>query len=176
LVQLISDHAIGENSLQLELTESAATAVSDIGERLTRLKSAGVMLAIDDFGTGQSALSHLQELPFDALKIDRSFVSGAGRLREGRAATLMRSIIQLAHGLGFDVVAEGIESASDARWLTELGCDYGQGYFFSPPLPSCDVPAFLSGFPNSIAQVENAAASGVPGVGGEPGDVDSQPP
>ena len=90
---------------------------------------------MDDFGTGASSLSQFRNLPFDTVKIDKSFLSrhadgGAGE----DAGLVLQSIIALAHELKRAVVAEGVESAEDAAWLASLGCDFGQGFHFSPPL------------------------------------------
>ena len=97
---------------------------------------------IDDFGTGYSSLSYLKGLPADDLKIDRSFVKNLGKDIEDTA--IVRMIIDLAHTVGMEVVAEGVESAEQARLLRELGCDLAQGFHFSKPLPPQRVPAFLT--------------------------------
>ena len=114
---------------------------------LDRLKAMGVRVSIDDFGiddfgTGYSSLSYLKGLPADDLKIDRSFVKNLGKDIEDTA--IVRMIIDLAHTVGMKVVAEGVESAEQARLLRELGCDLAQGFHFSKPLPPQRVPAFLT--------------------------------
>jgi Amt family ammonium transporter len=97
---------------------------------LHALKAFGVRVAIDDFGTGYSSLAYLQQLPVDALKIDRTFVSGSHALVE--------TLVQLAHSLRLLCIAEGIEGEQQLEHLRALGCDRGQGYLFAPPL---DAPA-----------------------------------
>jgi len=92
----------------------------------------GVGLKIDDFGTGYSSLSYLHKLPFDTLKIDRSFISTM--MQDHAAFEIVRAIIMLAGSLGLQVVAEGIETRTQAEELLSLGCPYGQGYLFAPPL------------------------------------------
>src|SRR4028118_863325 len=105
---------------------------------LSRLREMGVGISIDDFGTGYSSLAYLKRLPADALKIDRSFVAGLGEDLEDTAIVSM--VVELAHTLGMGVVAEGVETEAQAALLKDLGCDLGQGYRFSRPLPSKEVP------------------------------------
>ena len=88
-------------------------------------------LAIDDFGTGYSSLAYLQRFPVDTLKIDRAFF--ADECAQNRA--IVRAVTDLAHGLGLDVVAEGLETAAQVAWAREAGCDRGQGYYFARPQP-----------------------------------------
>jgi EAL domain-containing protein (putative c-di-GMP-specific phosphodiesterase class I) len=108
---------------------------------LRALKSLEIELHLDDFGTGYSSLSYLYRLPTDAVKIDRSFVSRMGR--DPDAGVMVRAIVDLAHNLGRRVVAEGIETAEQLATLRALGCDHGQGYFFSRPLDSEAAAALL---------------------------------
>ena len=112
--------------LKLELTESVVMAVSDACTVLQRLRELGISLALDDFGTGYSSLSYLKMLPVQQLKIDRSFVTGIGRNTGDEA--IIRTVIQLAASLGFEVVAEGVETAEQAAFLAELGCQQLQGF------------------------------------------------
>jgi diguanylate cyclase (GGDEF)-like protein len=124
---------IDPHSLKLEITESAAMENADHTIRiLNQLKKVGVQLSIDDFGTGYSSLSYLHKLPFDTLKIDRSFVSAVDEKRQG--SEILGTIVSLAKSLKKKVIAEGIETIAQLELLEELGCHYGQGYFMSKPL------------------------------------------
>jgi diguanylate cyclase (GGDEF)-like protein/PAS domain S-box-containing protein len=120
--------------LKLEITESVMMIESEVTETIIRgLTALGVRVAIDDFGVGYSALGYLRRLSADTLKIDRSFVAGLGRSREDGA--IVTATIALARALDLSVTAEGIETAEQAAMLRELGCDRGQGFLFSPPVP-----------------------------------------
>ena len=133
--------------LTLEITETALlTRTPDTLDRIGQLRRLGVRLAIDDFGTGYSSLGYLQAFQVDELKIDRSFVSGtaaSGAPARHDAKVLSRAIVELGRALGLDVVAEGIETATQAEWFKELGCRYGQGFHFAKPLAPVDVERFL---------------------------------
>jgi diguanylate cyclase (GGDEF)-like protein len=129
-------------SLSLEITESVlmqktAPTIAKLGE----LRGLGVHLAIDDFGTGYSSLSYLQLFPVDTLKIDKSFLDGLTGAGDGQV--LGRAIIQLGHALKLDIVAEGIETEEQLRGLSELQCQFGQGYLFANPQPARNVLALL---------------------------------
>jgi EAL domain-containing protein (putative c-di-GMP-specific phosphodiesterase class I) len=102
----------------------------------------GVRISIDDFGVGYSSLAYLKRLPADTLKIDKSFVAGLGEDAEDTA--IVQMIIDLAHTLGMEVIAEGVESEEQAERLKEMGCDLGQGFYFAEPLPSEAVSEFLA--------------------------------
>jgi diguanylate cyclase (GGDEF)-like protein len=133
---------VGAN-IGLEITESALVdAEADLINQLFELKELGVRLYLDDFGTGYSSLSRLHRLPIDVLKIDRSFVA---RLDRGDSE-IAGTIVTLAHSLGMEVVAEGIETPSQAERLREFGCEYGQGYLFSRPLNEEQATLFLERF------------------------------
>jgi EAL domain-containing protein (putative c-di-GMP-specific phosphodiesterase class I) len=129
--------------LTLEVTESRLmrdlTAALDI---LTRLRLKRIRLSIDDFGTGHSSLTQLADIPFDELKIDRSFIHGAGRDRTLQA--IYDANLQLARGLGMEVVAEGVEDAADWAYLRRTGCDLAQGYFIARPMPAAAVPEWIA--------------------------------
>src|SRR6185437_10927875 len=105
------------------------------------LRAAGVRFAMDDFGTGHSSLSLLSRLPVDELKIDRSFISQA--ISGQSAEAIVASTVALAHGMGLQVVAEGVEKPEAWNLLKRLRCDYAQGYLISPPMAAAAVPAFV---------------------------------
>lgn len=130
--RVLSDAGIQGSFLSLEITESAA--LEDNGSASTALhalKSLGVGVIIDDFGKGYSSLSYLKALPIDALKMDRSYVSGVGQNPADNA--IARAIVHLARALGLQVVAEGVESSSQLAECRLLGCDLAQGFYFAPP-------------------------------------------
>ena len=118
--------------LVLELTESATQPLIKLMDTLTRFRIKGIGLAIDDFGTGYSSLMQLRQLPFTEVKIDRFFVSDAVTSQESRL--IIKAIVELAHGLGLTVTAEGVETREQLQSLAELGCDVAQGYLISQPL------------------------------------------
>ena len=113
---------------------------------LSRLKALGIRLAIDDFGTGYSSLSYLRRLPFDTLKIDRSFISNMAGGTDSR--DIVAIIVMLAGNLGLHVVAEGVETAEHVNHLQELNCEFGQGYFFSKPTDEETILKLLLGSRN----------------------------
>ena len=116
---------------------------SEAGVRALReLRSLGVRLVLDDFGTGYSSLAYLKHLPLDTIKIDRSFVAGIDEIAD---RSIVDAVIALAHGLGIGVVAEGIETDRQAERLLELGCDLGQGYLFSRPVPAEEALELMTG-------------------------------
>ncbi len=128
------DSGLRPSCLKLEITESIAMENAEKTiEILGRLKSIGVKISIDDFGTGYSSLSYLHRLPFDTLKIDRSFVINVSEKNED--TQILETIVSLTKTLKKEVIAEGIETIEQLYILQELGCDYGQGYLFSRPLP-----------------------------------------
>ena len=118
--------------LVLELTEGATKPLVKLMDTLTRFRIKGIGLAIDDFGVGYSTLMQLRQLPFTELKIDRFFIEDAPMSKD--SALIVKSIIDLAHGLGLTVTAEGVETAEQMKLLRELGCDVAQGYFVARPL------------------------------------------
>jgi EAL domain-containing protein (putative c-di-GMP-specific phosphodiesterase class I) len=110
-------------------------------EVLQRLHDLGVKVAIDDFGTGYSSLYYLKRFPVDVVKIDRSFVDGLGTDADDDA--IVTAVLSLGHALGLRVVAEGVETEAQRDRLIGLGCDAGQGYLMSRPVPAADVPRAL---------------------------------
>ncbi len=138
----LARHDLAADSLVIEITES--TLMRHLGpslHRIEELKQLGVQVAIDDFGTGYSSLAYLLQFPVDQLKIDRSFVAAMGATEH--SIMLVRTLLQLGHNLGLEVLAEGIESASQLAWLRAQGCERGQGYLFSPPVPSTRLEVLL---------------------------------
>jgi len=129
--------------LELEITEGVMLVMSeDVRFTLMALRDMGVRLAIDDFGTGYSSLSYLKQLPFHLLKIDRSFVMN---IPDNRSDTqIATTILLMAKGLGLEVVAEGVETEQQYRFLKGRGCEYGQGNLFSHPQPADNIPALLN--------------------------------
>jgi diguanylate cyclase (GGDEF)-like protein/PAS domain S-box-containing protein len=139
---LLSTADIVKRSLKLEVTESAVMKGTDRAETaLQRLRDLGVGLAVDDFGTGHSALSHLRRFPFEAIKIDKSFITAS---HEKAGAAILKSIVSLAHELKLAVVAEGVETSEEAVRLRHMNCEYAQGYLFGMPLPPADVVNFIA--------------------------------
>ena len=138
----LQETGIDPGCLNLEITETIAMADADrSGVVLTELKALGVHLDIDDFGTGYSSLSRLQRFPVDALKIDRSFISRMDADVETRE--IVRIIVMLAHGLGLKVVAEGVETQTQADMLKDIGCELAQGYLYSKPAPGETIEQLL---------------------------------
>jgi len=142
LLQLISENQIDPGGLVIEFTE--ATVIGNVQEAINRmniLKKKGLRFAIDDFGTGYSSLSYMNQLPFDQLKIDRSFISNCSPNIEAHA--IVKAISTMAHDLGRQVIAEGVESEEQLRCLQKLGCHNFQGYLFSRPLPAVEFSGLL---------------------------------
>ena len=134
---------LSPENLKLEMTESIIVNNVDIvSEKLIKLRSAGVKLSIDDFGTGYSSLSYLHSFPFTTLKVDRSFVSRMNNQEESFEIT--KAIVLLAHSLGMNVIAEGIETLPQLAQLKKLGCEYGQGFLFASPMSANAVTERLS--------------------------------
>src|SRR5437870_11079714 len=124
--------------LKIEITESSIMA--DPAHALaimSMIQSMGVRLSIDDFGTGYSSLTHLRQLPIDEIKVDKSFVTGM--TTSDADAAIVRTVIDLAHNLGKQVCAEGVEDEATMTMLRDIGCDLAQGYFISKPLNAPDL-------------------------------------
>jgi diguanylate cyclase (GGDEF)-like protein len=139
---------LSAQSLKLEITESVV--MDDVESAiavLKHMKALNVKLGIDDFGTGYSSLSYLSRFPTDTLKVDKSFVGRMELESEGENVAIVRTIVTLAHALGMDVIAEGVETAAQLARLRSIGCEYGQGYFFAKPLPSDDATALMASEP-----------------------------
>ncbi|MEI8170138.1 MAG: PAS-domain containing protein [Rhodoferax sp.] len=145
IAQALQDSGLPGQALTMEITESVAMQdpVASI-ERLGLIRALGVRLAMDDFGTGYSSLAYLKRLPLDYLKLDRAFVQDLET--DANDAAICAATIGLAHNLGFTVIAEGVETQAQRAYLTNLGCDAFQGYYFSRPLPQAAAFEWLSQF------------------------------
>ena len=136
------DAGMPPEHLTLELTEGATQHVLHLMDTLTRLRIKGIHTAIDDFGTGYSSLLQLRQLPFNELKIDRWFVADSTRSPD--SALIIRSIIDLAHGLGMSVTAEGVTSEAELDLLARHGCDRAQGELVAMPMPGDALAPWLA--------------------------------
>lgn len=144
VAETIVTHGLPPGALRLEITEGEV--MRDAGRAaavLTEAKAAGASLALDDFGSGHASYAWLERFPVDAIKIDRYFVRTLPT-SEG-SARIVSSIVALAHDLGLKVVAEGVEDSATAARLADAGCDYGQGFWFSPALAAEEAEGFLGG-------------------------------
>ncbi|MBU2180984.1 MAG: EAL domain-containing protein, partial [Gammaproteobacteria bacterium] len=142
VLQALKDAGLPAAALDLELTESLLIGEAlNIQQQLDQLSSLGLTFAIDDFGTGYSNLGYLRRFNATTLKIDKSFISSLCMSK--RDEPLVQAIVQLAKSLGLNTVAEGVEDAQTLLKLQQMGCDEGQGYFWSPPLPETDFLRFL---------------------------------
>jgi EAL domain-containing protein (putative c-di-GMP-specific phosphodiesterase class I) len=133
--QALERASVDPGCIALEITESAL--ISDVATStatLDALKRLGVRLYVDDFGTGYSSLAYLQHFPVDGVKVDRSFVADLGRTPDAEA--IVRAVIGLAGTMGLVPIAEGVETASQVRWLRDLGCDVAQGFYLGRPVPA----------------------------------------
>ena len=147
VVSALQRSHVAAQTLKLEITESTAMENAEHSIKiLNKLKEIGVQLSLDDFGTGYSSLSILHRLPFDTLKIDRSFVSRVGE--HGEDSEVLQTVISLAKNLKMRVIAEGIETTAQLGVLQNLGCDYGQGYFLAKPKPVEETEDLLYKRPN----------------------------
>ena len=143
IAQVLQEQGLPGNWLELELTERMLMDdVHAVRRTLVELKDMGIRLSVDDFGTGYSSLGHLKDLPIDKMKIDRSFVKDLPQARDSVAIT--GAIIQMARSLGLTVVAEGVETMAQYRFLADHGCHALQGAIISPPIPASQVQAWAS--------------------------------
>jgi EAL domain-containing protein (putative c-di-GMP-specific phosphodiesterase class I) len=141
--RILSETCLEPGSLRLEVTESVLIDDTDGAVRiLEQLKSLGLGLKMDDFGTGYSSLNYLSCLPFDSVKIDRSFVAN---LDNGNGREIVKTVVHLAGALGLTVVAEGVETRTQLDALRALGCEYAQGYYFSRPVKPEEIEQKLLG-------------------------------
>jgi len=142
---LLERHAVPARRLCLEITESALMDDPALAQaHLDELAGLGIKLSIDDYGVGQASLAYLKSLPVDELKLDRSFVTAI--TESPRNAAIVESTIMLSHALGLTVVAEGVETPAELRWLREHGCDIAQGYGIGRPMTAAQLEEWLAGF------------------------------
>lgn len=131
------------NQIGVEITETVPmTDTTRAATTLRALQRDGIRIALDDFGTGYSSIAHLRQLPIDVIKIDRSFVAGVAK--DDSDASIVASMIAMAHAMRREVIAEGVEDAVQQRVLAEIGCDLGQGYLFARPQPPGGVESLLA--------------------------------
>ncbi len=159
--EALSHSSLDPAALTIEITETTLMRnAEETAHRLAQIKQLGVRIAIDDFGTGYSSLAHLQRFPVDALKIDRSFISGLRHNLEGE--TLVRTLVQLGKALAIETFAEGIEQPQDLALLQDENCDTGQGFLFARPLDAAATEAFLEDWAKSntppVAQIHSAGS------------------
>jgi EAL domain-containing protein (putative c-di-GMP-specific phosphodiesterase class I) len=137
--------------VKLEVTESVIMDDDEAGRQVLKaIKRTGAKISMDDFGTGYSSLAFLHKFPIDVLKIDRSFVQNLRCKRD--ASAVVSAIVQLAHNLNMQVVAEGLETSDQAAFLQTVDCDYGQGYLFSPALEAVQAECWIESLDVGVAQ------------------------
>jgi EAL domain-containing protein (putative c-di-GMP-specific phosphodiesterase class I) len=140
---ILIETELSPRQLKLEVTENTVMEYSERAQAVLKdLDRLGVHLSTDDFGTGYSSLSYLQSFPFDRLKIDRSFVDRIGKNK--KSDTIVKTILMLGANLGMEVVAEGIETSGQLEFLQELGCRFGQGFYFSKPVSAAEAERLIS--------------------------------
>jgi EAL domain-containing protein (putative c-di-GMP-specific phosphodiesterase class I) len=156
----LTRHQVPAELLVLEITERLLIGDFALGaEVLGRLRAIGVRISLDDFGTGYSSLTLLKALPVNQIKIDRSFVASIHDVRAD--ATIVRSIVELAHGLGLAVVAEGVETEESLHSLAAMGCDQVQGWLIGRPMPTEAVGAWIAAHRDANATAERLASAPV---------------
>jgi EAL domain-containing protein (putative c-di-GMP-specific phosphodiesterase class I) len=149
LSDTIGRFSVPSSLIELEITESSLSGVdyADVRERMYAMKEMGFTMAMDDFGSGFSSFNTLRELPVDVLKIDKAFLDDAGESQ--RSKSIIRSIVDMAHEIGIEVVCEGVETQSQLDFLRSLNCDYGQGYLFARPIPYREFETKFLGVPKT---------------------------
>jgi diguanylate cyclase len=153
VMDILREEGLPAHRLEIELTETVLMENMEAGAHtLHRLSQLGIHLAIDDFGTGYSSLSYLRQLPMRRLKIDRSFVKDLPHQEHSR--TIVTAIVALAHGLGLQVTAEGVETRQQADYLMGQGCDVLQGYVFARPMPAEQFEEFQRSGVNRRAHIQ----------------------
>ena len=134
LTGLVEKYDIAPENLKLEITATALmTEMKNQADLLGRLREFGFRIEIDDFGSGYSSLNMLKDTPFDVIKIDRGFLQDF--ISSGRGQEIVRYTIRMTRAIGLDMVAEGVETEEQARFLSECGCDIAQGFYYAKPMP-----------------------------------------
>lgn len=155
--RVLTDADLPAECLEIELTESVAFGNPALFATFDALRALGVHFAADDFGTGYSCLQHLKCCPITTLKIDQSFIA---RLPDDtRDQCIVRAVIQLAHGLGMEVVAEGVETPDSLAWLRQAGCDTVQGFLFAKPVPAAAFASFVNQWRNTTMNVNEPSTA-----------------
>jgi EAL domain-containing protein (putative c-di-GMP-specific phosphodiesterase class I) len=145
----LCDSGLDPQALSIEITETTLMRnIKETARRLAQVKQLGVRIAIDDFGTGYSSLAHLQRFQVDALKIDRSFITGLAHNQEGE--TLIHTLVQLGKALSIETFAEGIEQQHELSLLRDEDCDSGQGFLFARPLDVAATETFLQNWADKL--------------------------
>lgn len=158
IVKMLAETGFPAERLVIEITESSLFADLDLARSIvTSLKNQGIRLALDDFGTGFSSLAHLRSLPFDIIKIDRSFVTNIDAKRESSA--IVRAVTTLAAALHVPVCVEGIENEQSYRTVVQLGCEIGQGWYFGKPMPADEARDLLEARRTPDANAHRAAVN-----------------
>jgi EAL domain-containing protein (putative c-di-GMP-specific phosphodiesterase class I) len=134
-IDILRRFRVDPTTIQIEVTETSRSELPEVAATLERFQTAGFRVSLDDFGTRDSLFDQLRSSAADELKIDREFIA---EMDEPRVRTIVGSIIDLAHALEVEVVAEGVETDAELGWLLDLGCDFGQGFRFSPPVDAHD--------------------------------------
>jgi EAL domain-containing protein (putative c-di-GMP-specific phosphodiesterase class I) len=150
IAQILIEFDLDPSLLEIELTESSLVTTNDQPYAiLKKIQGMGIRVTMDDFGTGYSSLSYLRKIPLSCVKIDRSFIFDLNK--DENADKLVASIVSMAHELGFEVVAEGVEEKYQADHLIALGCEYLQGYYFSRPIPHDEAEKMMQNQPMALA-------------------------
>ena len=161
--RILRETGVDARFLELELTESVLMANAELAaERLQTFRRIGVSIAVDDFGTGYSSLAYLRRLPITTLKIDKAFIDDLGGPNDSEDAAITTTVIAMAHSLGLDVVAEGVETAEQLAFLRTQGCDVVQGYWLAPPLEAGPCMQFVREWPERFATATVGAEATVP--------------
>jgi EAL domain-containing protein (putative c-di-GMP-specific phosphodiesterase class I) len=159
IFEVLSARGIPPRQFVVEVTESAVMDDPEVANAtLDALAQAGVRVALDDFGVGQSSLACLCDLPLDALKLDRGFITSLASSRQ--AGAIVRAVCDMARTLGFSVVAEGVETVAQSQVVEALGCDIGQGFLYARPVSPQEIPAVVAELDRRLAPPVDAVALG----------------